>query len=159
MAATGANGWTVSNAGNATGIGLTGSANTDTLVGGTGADRLVGGGGLDQLTGGSGADTFVFSKLADIGDTIIDFASGVDHVEIAASAFGGGLSAGMNLATVSRFVVNSTGNATAAYGQFIYESAVGRLWWDADGSGPGAHVVVVTLSEAPNLDAADIWLV
>ena len=152
------NGWSVSNAGNATGVTLTGSAKADTLVGGSGADRLVGGGGQDQLTGGSGADTFVFSALADIGDTITDFVSGLDHVEITAAAFGGGLTAGMSLVATGRFAVNATGNATqpmASSSTKVVPDACGGTRTAA----AGAHVVVATLSGAPSLTAADIWMV
>ncbi|MCK1504295.1 VCBS domain-containing protein [Bradyrhizobium sp. 18] len=53
-AATGANGFTVTNTGAAAAI--TGSAQNDTLIGGSGNDTLVGGSGADTLTGGAGAD-------------------------------------------------------------------------------------------------------
>jgi serralysin len=56
-AASGTNGWLVSNAGNGTDVSLTGSANADTLSGGTGADNLSGGAGSDSLDGGAGNDT------------------------------------------------------------------------------------------------------
>ncbi|GAA0019877.1 VCBS domain-containing protein [Bradyrhizobium diazoefficiens] len=54
-AATGANGFTVTNTGAAAAI--TGSAQNDTLIGGSGNDTLAGGSGADSITGGSGADT------------------------------------------------------------------------------------------------------
>ncbi|MHC2534905.1 VCBS domain-containing protein [Bradyrhizobium diazoefficiens] len=54
-AATGANGFTVTNTGAAAAI--TGSAQNDALIGGSGNDTLAGGSGADSITGGSGADT------------------------------------------------------------------------------------------------------
>lgn len=56
----------------------------DTLNGGAGNDTLNGGNGNDILTGGTGADLFVISgNINLIGtDTITDFASGVDRIQI-----------------------------------------------------------------------------
>ncbi|MCZ8085628.1 MAG: calcium-binding protein, partial [Rhodobacteraceae bacterium] len=58
-AATGANGWTLTNADNATAVTLTGSTQNDTLIGGTGHDTLSGGTGSDTLSGGTGNDTLI----------------------------------------------------------------------------------------------------
>lgn len=87
---------------------LLGGLNADTLFGGQGNDLLRGGGGLDMLdggvgddillgalgtdtlTGGQGSDTFRFNTALDgvINiDTITDFVSGVDTIELAASIF------------------------------------------------------------------------
>ena len=55
-AATGTNGFRVTNTGAA--AALIGSSKADTLIGGTGADTLTGGAGNDTLTGGAGNDTF-----------------------------------------------------------------------------------------------------
>lgn len=59
----------------------------DIVNGGGGNDTLHGGGGLDILTGGPGADTFCFYATAEsghgAGDTIIDFESGVDMIDLA----------------------------------------------------------------------------
>jgi Ca2+-binding RTX toxin-like protein len=60
---------------------LTGGAFDDTLTGGTGTNVLTGGAGNDTLTGGNGNDTFVFE--AGFGqDTVTDFTSGVDVIEV-----------------------------------------------------------------------------
>jgi serralysin len=65
---------------------LLGGAGADTLLGGNGDDVLNGGAGQDRLTGGSGADIFVFAKDAVDGliDTIVDFKSGVDKIDLSA---------------------------------------------------------------------------
>ena len=71
---------------------LQGDAGVDTLRGDDGNDRLIGGAGFDTLTGGLGADTFVFGSTAEIGngtnagtrDTITDFVSGVDKIDVSA---------------------------------------------------------------------------
>ncbi|HLO77688.1 MAG TPA: M10 family metallopeptidase C-terminal domain-containing protein, partial [Magnetospirillum sp.] len=67
-----------------------GSLSADTLMGDDGANRLTGGVGADVLRGGGGADTFVFTDRLDFGDTIRDFQSGLDHIEVDAATVGGG---------------------------------------------------------------------
>jgi len=64
---------------------LTGDAASDFLVGGAGDDTIDGGAGNDSFIGGAGIDMFVFSATPG-NDTIIDFVSGVDKVDL--SAFG-----------------------------------------------------------------------
>jgi S-layer protein len=63
---------------------LTGSAaalNVDTISGGAGADLITGGTGNDILTGGAGADDFIFVASNGI-DTITDFVSGTDDLDV-----------------------------------------------------------------------------
>jgi Ca2+-binding RTX toxin-like protein len=137
---------------------LLGGAENDTLVGNGGDDRLLGGAGADSLVGGAGKDAFVFGALSEAGDTIMDFVSGIDWIEVKASAFGGGLKTGMNLAAAGRFSSNLTGDAELARGQFTYETDTGALWWDMDGTGAKARVLLATLTGQPTLTAADIVL-
>ena len=65
-----------------------GNATPDTLAGGAGDDLIVGGGGADTLTGGAGADVFRYTAASDSTagsqDTITDFQSGVDQIDLAA---------------------------------------------------------------------------
>jgi Ca2+-binding RTX toxin-like protein len=49
--------WSLTNAGNATGVRFTGSVNADALTGGEGNDTLLGGGGGDTLSGNGGTDS------------------------------------------------------------------------------------------------------
>lgn len=69
---------------------LVGSLSPDFLMGDDGANRLTGGVGADTLTGRGGADTFVFTDRLDFGDTIRDFQSGVDRIEIDRATIGTG---------------------------------------------------------------------
>ena len=70
---------------------LTGSTGNDTISGGAGADSITGGVGVDQLTGGAGNDIFVFAanatgavvSNASAVDTITDFVSGADRLQVA----------------------------------------------------------------------------
>ncbi|WP_244478983.1 M10 family metallopeptidase C-terminal domain-containing protein [Methylobacterium sp. Leaf106] len=68
---------------------LLGNDAANKLKGGGGGDILVGGAGKDTLTGGVGNDTFAFQAISDspIGktyDTITDFASGQDRIDLSA---------------------------------------------------------------------------
>jgi serralysin len=67
---------------------LIGGKGDDRLFGGPGDDRLIGGPGVNLLVGGDGADTFVFRSAhhssPDMTDTIRDFVSGVDTIDLRA---------------------------------------------------------------------------
>lgn len=66
---------------------LTGGTGRDFLVGGLGNDRLNGREGADSLLGGAGNDVFVFN--GDTGsDTIVDFVSGADRIDLRAYGIG-----------------------------------------------------------------------
>ena len=65
-------------------INATGNGSNNVLVGNTGNNILSGGSGVDTMTGGTGNDIFQFSSLAELGDTITDFAIGVDKIDLSA---------------------------------------------------------------------------
>lgn len=65
-----------------------GSLGADVLTGDESDNRLEGSVGADTLRGNAGDDTFVFNDRLDFGDTIEDFSSGSDNIEIAARAIG-----------------------------------------------------------------------
>ena len=80
---------------------LYGGAGNDTLNGGAGADLLDGGVGDDRLVGGGGADTFVFRSGYGT-DTISDFISGEDRIDLSGTSVTdfGSLSMTQNKGTV-----------------------------------------------------------
>jgi len=147
--------------GNALNNTLYGMDGNDRLFGGGGDDVLVGGAGRDRLWGGSGADTFRFDSPAEGGDTILDFVSGVDIIEIAAARFQGGLAGDHGVLDAARFTTNNAGVATAPQGtgQFIFEADAARLLWDADGAGKAAPVLIATVSPGVSIHASDIHLI
>jgi VCBS repeat-containing protein len=134
---------------------ITGGEGNDSLGGDAGDDHILGGNGNDFLTGGDGADSFAFLSASQGADDISDFVGGTDKIEVSAAGFGGGLSAGGPVTLVS----GSTPTASGAGGQFLFDTDDGNLFWDADGSGAGAAVLIATLSNLPSLSASDFTVV
>lgn len=125
---------------------LAGNGKANLLSGGDGADTLVGGGGRDTLVGGDGGDTFRFLSPADNPDLIADFGA-PDLLQFWGPGFGGGLTQGM--LPFDRLVIGTKANATG--GQFLYDTAQGRLFWDVDGTGSAAPVLVAWLTADPTM--------
>jgi hypothetical protein len=128
---------------------LQGRDGNDGLQGGAGNDRLDGGEGSDYLSGGSGADTFVFGSAPGSGavDTITDYESGEDRIELAAGQFGDLL--GGTLAE-SALHIGGQGSAMTQDTRIVYEPSTGALFFDADGSGAQAAMQFALLSNAPS---------
>ncbi|HIE0996141.1 TPA: M10 family metallopeptidase C-terminal domain-containing protein [Pseudomonas aeruginosa] len=74
--------------GGSSGTILQGNSVGNIIYGNQGDDVLIGGGGADILWGGEGADIFTYTKmsdsLVDSADTIQDFVSGMDKIDISA---------------------------------------------------------------------------
>jgi Ca2+-binding RTX toxin-like protein len=68
------------------GRGLEGGDGNDSIFGGYGGDLLNGGAGNDRLAGGPGKDIFYYSGSGDGKDTITDFKTGTDQIQIHTSA-------------------------------------------------------------------------
>ncbi|MFL6845762.1 MAG: Ig-like domain-containing protein [Allosphingosinicella sp.] len=134
---------------------LDGGAGDDSLDGGIGQDFLAGGAGSDVLTGGADSDFFDFQSPANGPDQITDFAHGSDWLRISSEGFGGGLTFGGSVSLVS----GSDPTASSASGQFLYDTDNGQLFWDADGTGSAAAVLIATLSNVPTLTTSDFLVV
>ena len=138
---------------------LDGLGGADSLNGSNGNDTLRGNGGADTLTGGAASDTFRFLSAGEANDLITDYAASADTIEVSAAGFGGGLVAGMNLATTGRYLSNLTGLANAARGQFIFETDARTLWWDADGTGAGGRVAIASFTGPSSLTASELVVI
>jgi Ca2+-binding RTX toxin-like protein len=114
-------------------ISVSTASGQNTLIGGNGNDYLIGGNGNDSLIGGAGTDTFAFNSSNEGVDTIYDFNTANELIQISAAGFGGGLSPG-TLET-SQFTIGTS--ATTNEERFIYNSATGGLFFDLDGSASG----------------------
>jgi len=121
----------------------TGNASSNALTGNSGSNTIDGGLGNDTLTGGAGADTFVFSsKLgATNTDTITDFVSGTDKIQLSKSVFSK-FKAG---AVAPANFVSGDANAKALDTNDYLIFNGHQLLYDADGSGKGVAVVVANI--------------
>ena len=144
---------------------LTGSSSNDELRGGNGNDtigglggndRIVGGDGADVLTGGLGNDSFVFGSALNSFDTITDFnANAADTIELDDAVFTQLIAGALNGAN---FASNSGGNAVDGNDYVLFDTATGRLYYDADGNGAGAKVLFAQIELGGltgTLDATD----
>lgn len=131
---------------------LWGNGLANSLTGNANGNVLQGFAGRDTLTGGGQSDTFVFATAdAASSDTITDFVSGVDQIEISAAGFGGGLLAGQSVS----LVIGAGPVPTINSAQLLYDNTTGDLFFDRDGTGTAAGVLVATLSGAPTLATSD----
>lgn len=145
---------------------LYGGVGNDTLWGEAGMDKLFGGAGHDVLVGGDGADSFVFNTAATAtsSDIIKDFSHAQgDHIDLSAAILRGiGQSAGATLAADAFYAASGATTAHDASDRVIYNTATGKLYYDADGTGTAyAPVLLATLGSAlhPTLVAGDFHIV
>ncbi|MDF8333450.1 calcium-binding protein [Novosphingobium cyanobacteriorum] len=135
-----------------------GTDGNDRIFGGSGDDLLNGGRGSDSLTGGLGSDRFHLDVYGTAGerDVIRDFQAGQDRIVLDLDGFAA-LSgeAGQQIAA-AEFITGP--RALTADQHVIYDQASGRLWYDEDGSGGAAQVLVAILIGAPALSAGDFLL-
>ncbi len=137
---------------------LAGGDGADTLKGGSGADKLNGGLGLDVLTGHGGADTFVFNT-APAGanrDTITDYNVAADTIQLENGVFIG-LGGATGVLAASKFFIGASAHDSSD--RILYDSANGRLYFDADGNGAGAKIWFATLDTGLALTAADFVVI
>jgi Putative Ig domain/RTX calcium-binding nonapeptide repeat (4 copies) len=135
---------------------IKGTAKNDIIVAGAGNDTIDGGTGNDTLTGGAGNDTFVFNSKLNATtnvDTITDFVSGTDKIELAKSVF-------TKLSATGALNADDFKLATQtldASDRIIYDPKTGALSYDADGSGAGVAVefAIVGVSTHPALVSTD----
>ncbi|HMC69789.1 MAG TPA: calcium-binding protein, partial [Mycobacteriales bacterium] len=138
---------------------LAGGYGTDSLDGGDGNDTLSAGYAGDVLTGGAGADHFIFNAWlsGDSTGRITDFSSGADKIHLDANVMWM-LGTGGNFSTADPRFYAAAGASSGhdVDDRVVYNTSTGQLWYDADGSGSGAALLVTTLQGAPALLASDI---
>ncbi|MBL8490850.1 MAG: M10 family metallopeptidase C-terminal domain-containing protein, partial [Rhodocyclaceae bacterium] len=138
---------------------LSGGAGNDYIFGGGGADTLVAGAGNDTLSGGAGNDVFRLAAQtaypSSSPDTIENFSSGIDRIELAALSFGplppgGDVGAHFNSGPGAVF--------TSVSDYFVYDTTAGELYYSPVGSA-AAPALIATLTGHPILLASDISMV
>jgi Ca2+-binding RTX toxin-like protein len=124
-----------------------------TIKGGDGNDLVFAGSGNDQLFGGKGRDTFLFGTIEDGVDRIRDFEGKKDKIAFAPSEDFGALGDSVDAAEL----VIGTAATTPAH-RIVYDDATGRLYWDADGVGGAAQVLLARIDGAPKLKLANFMV-
>ena len=126
---------------------IRGAGGADSISGGGGNDVIAGGGGADTLAGGAGIDRFVYAE-APSRDVIQDFVGGTDKLQLdnaVYTAFAAtGLVSAANVQSGLQSAISATSGDADAYLKFATNT--GRLYYDADGSGPGLAKLIATLS-------------
>ena len=139
---------------------IKGGVGINNLRGYGGQDSLDGGQAVDVLWGGQGNDVFIFGKLGEAGDSILDFSSiagNNDSFNISAAAFGGGLVAGVLAA--GKFVVRADNLAQDADDRFIFRTTDKTLWFDKNGVAAGGLTLVADLQAGAVISNLDIVII
>ena len=126
---------------------LNGAAGNDTLNGNAGDDFITGGIGRDTLTGGLGNDRFIYGSINDTRDTITDFNTLLDKIDVAA------IDANTNLAGNQAFTFIGTA-AFTALGQVRYAAGLVQF----NNTGNNNADMEITLTGNPTLVAGGFIL-
>ena len=136
---------------------LLGDAGNDIIYGRAGADTLVGGVGQDRLYGGVGdsvCDVFAFaatdeSAVGTKRDTIYDFVSGIDDIDLS------GIDANSRTSSDGVFAFSGT---TAQAHSVWYTSGRGEIIVRGDVNGDGRADFEIRVVGVSTLTAGDLWL-
>lgn len=143
---------------------LYGHGGNDTLRGDTGNDWLDGGQGHDTLYGGLGADQFRFTGTLNehrfgSPDHIADFDIDHDFIGLGRSTFSG-LSALNGVLQESQFALRSWSHSDVTAGtRVIYDTGNGGIYYDPDGTGSAAAILLATIADRPVLSHTHFLLV
>lgn len=136
---------------------IDGGEGNDTLSGGAGNDILIGGAGSNTLTGGDGKDSFVFAvaPLAVNRDVVRDF-NAIDDTFKFKQAFFANIGGKGKLA---RDALHFGSTAADAEDRIIYHKSTGNLYYDPDGTGAEAQVLIAKLSNKAKLALSDFVVI
>jgi murein DD-endopeptidase MepM/ murein hydrolase activator NlpD len=142
--------------GNSIGNCVFGDRGDDIIDGRGGNDVLRGGIGADILSGGGGRDVFVYNAPYERGDQILDFSPADDTFRFRGSAFAS-LPAGTLAA--SQFLAQGTNIAHDADDRFIFRTSDTTLWFDQDGNGAAAPIMIADLQAGAVMNNTDIVII
>lgn len=134
----------------------------DTIIGSASIDVIDGNIGSDVLTGKEGADIFKFSTEPNASniDTITDFTLGIDKINLSEKVFNA-----LDKTTLAPGVFlsgNGAENALDNNDYLIYNTANGKLYYDADASGIASFPIQIALlgtTTHPVLTSSDFYVV
>jgi Ca2+-binding RTX toxin-like protein len=153
---------------------LLGSAmGSDTMIGGNGNDvidgteSVVSESSFDRMDGGAGQDTitgtgtFIFSAAPGVvnADTLTDFTSGRDTIQLEGTVFTAVGFNGRFAAGDARFWSSASGTAHDADDRVLHNTSNGQVWYDVDGNGAASAQLIATLPTVSSLAATDILVV
>jgi trimeric autotransporter adhesin len=141
---------------------LSGSSGADSFDGREGNDTLSGMGGNDTLIGGAGNDSFVFATAPSSAnaDQISGFVSGTDKLQLEDAVHANLGATGNFTAGDARFAAGAGfTSGRDASDRVIYNTSTGSLYYDADGSGAGAALLIATFQGNPAIAASDIVVI
>ncbi|MEI6756217.1 MAG: hypothetical protein FDX18_09530 [Chlorobium sp.] len=142
-----------------------GVMNALSITGNAGANTLTGTAYGDTLTGGAGADKFVFNSIPVLPvnkDTITDFKHSLDVLQFSKSVFTAITSlAGSTLNPAEFWSGAGVTSGHDANDRIVYNSTAGNLYYDADGSGSGAAVLVALIGTTTHasITSTDIQII
>jgi Ca2+-binding RTX toxin-like protein len=144
------------NIGGTAALSLTGNEQGNYIWGTNGNNVIAGRGGNDRIFGYAGADQFLFNTVAGNSnfDWLSDFQAGVDKIVLDNMVF---TALADGALPASAFV---TGTAAAdADDRIIFDSASGSVFYDADGNGAGAALLIAFIPVGQTLTAADLMVI
>jgi len=135
----------------------------DTINGGEGNDDITGGQGADTLTGGAGNDTFYINAVAEstqsVTDTITDFVTGADKLDIDITAANGSIvnfgrfNVVANLGAGDNSLDGTTTNPVVGD---AYYSTSGQYVLDVDGNGDITDLSDIVINSTGAINAGDV---
>ena len=138
---------------------LTGDSGNDRMLGGPGTDILTPGTGVDRMNGGNdnNKDIFVFNTRQTFAnrDFIVSFDASRDKIHLDNADFIGIGPTGMLRANVFKLA----SQVKDADDRIIFDDFTGRTYYDADGSGPKAPVLFLTLDYWGTINRADFVVI
>jgi hypothetical protein len=137
-------------------LALAGNDLRNFIWGTQGNNVLAGRGGNDVLFGYAGADQFLFDTAAGNAnyDWLGDFQAGTDKIVLDNSVF---TALGDGALSASAFVTGSA--AGDADDRIIFDSATGNVYYDADGNGSGAALLLAVIPVGQALTANDFLVI
>ncbi|MBD2563991.1 calcium-binding protein [Nostoc linckia FACHB-391] len=118
-------------------LNISGTRYDDLIVGSNGNDTLSGSDGNDNLYGGGSTDTFAINSFYEGVDSLYDFDTTNELIQISAFGFFAGFGSGLSVGSLqtSQFTIGTSASTIAQ--RFIYDNSTGGLYFDADGNAGG----------------------
>jgi Ca2+-binding RTX toxin-like protein len=149
---------------------ISGGAGNDTIDAGAGQDSIDGGTGADTMTGGANADTFVIGTgdndvgidaTNDAMDTITDFVTGTDSIDLTAlvTNAGGLVDNDATVVQIDGSAANDVGEVLALAQASIDSDCEPGIYLVNDAMGTGDSYVYIDVDNDADLDDNDILII